>query len=180
MRKFFAPFVAAGLSVAVNHLDAFIEAFTEHANANINDEQLVPALRFDCDARLHELDRAAVTRINRLSPFGQGNRKPALRITDAVLADAPRPIGANGKHLALRLRQDDGRQRSELRAVWWNAGEYAADLAAGMPIDAVIEPKLNAWNGRVNVEAELRDIAMRQREPARSAPSAHIATSPQR
>lgn len=155
--------MAAGLSLAADRLEPFTEAFTEHANANITNEQLVPSLHVDCDAALHELDLTVVKRINSLSPFGRCNRKPALRISGAVVAEAPRQIGSNGKHLALRLRQDEPARegRRELRAVWWNAGEYAGDFAAGMPIDAVIEPKINAWNGRVSVEAELRDVAMR-------------------
>lgn len=167
--------MAAGLSVAIDRIEAFTEAFTEHANASIQPEQLMPAIRIDCDAQLHELDESTVRRINRLSPFGRCNRRPMLRITGAVIADAPRQIGSNGKHLALRMRQEGPAGRQQVRAVWWNAGELAGDLAAGMPIDAVLEPKINHWNGRVSVEGELRDVRMSEAAKSSSQPAGQFA-----
>ncbi len=155
--------MAAGLSLALDRIEQFTEAFTEHANANIQPDDLIASVRVDCDADLHELDEPTVRRINALSPFGRSNRRPTLRISRSVIADTPRQIGANGKHLTLRMRQEGPTGRKELRAVWWNAGELAGDLAAGMPIDAVIEPKLNAWNGRLNVEGEIKDVRMLER-----------------
>lgn len=155
--------MAAGLSLSEDHLAAFCEQFTDHANASITPEHLVPSLRVDCDAQLAELDRPTVTRINKLSPFGRSNRRPTLRVQNAIVDEAPRQIGANGKHLALRLRQDDP-TRTTMRVVWWNAGELAGDLAAGMPLDVLVQPKINSWNNKVTVEGELRDV--RVREPA--------------
>ena len=67
-------------------------------------------------------------------------------------------MGSIGKPLALRLRQEHAGARNLMRAVWWSAGERAADLAAGMRLDVAIEPKLNTWNGRVSVEAQVRDL----------------------
>jgi hypothetical protein len=67
-------------------------------------------------------------------------------------------MGANGKHLSLRLRQQVNGQWQQMRGVWWSAGSRAGDLAAGMKLDVAIEPKLNDWNGQVNVEVELKDV----------------------
>ena len=75
-----------------------------------------------------------------------------------VTMEAPKQIGSYGKHLALRLQQDVAGSRNAIRCVWWNEGSRAADLAAGMRLDVAVEPKLNAWNGRVSVEAEVRDV----------------------
>jgi hypothetical protein len=75
-----------------------------------------------------------------------------------IVADAPRQMGANGKHLSLRLRQQVNGHWQQMRGVWWSAGSRANDLAAGMKVDVAIEPKLNDWNGQVNVEVELKDV----------------------
>ena len=149
---------AAGLTLAAANLPTFTKAFVEYANAQINAEQLTPAVGIDCDAALGELDVESVKRIAALSPFGRSNPRPALRIEGATIADAPRQIGGNGRHLSLRLHQDDGRRRCVVRTVWWGAGALAADLAAGMRLDAIIEPKINTWNGRTTVEGELKDV----------------------
>ena len=151
---------AAGLSLESAKLNAFTEAIGEHAKANITKEQLVPVIKIDCDAQLAEIDLETTKRIAALSPFGRANPKPAIRVQKTTIAEAPKQIGSNGKHLSLRLRQDDSNSRSTLRAVWWNAGNLASDLAAGMHIDVVIEPKINVWNGRTSVEAELKDVRL--------------------
>jgi single-stranded-DNA-specific exonuclease len=149
---------AAGLTLETSKLDAFSTALIEHANAHISAEDLTPTISIDCDARLAELDIAAVKGLKSLSPFGRANRRPMLRVSDLRLTEAPKQIGSNGRHLSLQLRQEVDGRRTFIRGVWWNAGGHAADLAAGMSLDAAIEPKLNEWNGRVSVEGEVADI----------------------
>ncbi|MDY7107426.1 MAG: single-stranded-DNA-specific exonuclease RecJ [Planctomycetota bacterium] len=154
--------MAAGLTLPADRLHAFAEALIAHANERITVEQLTPELRIDCDASLLELDFPTVKRIIALSPFGRANRRPAVRLQGATLLEAPRQIGAHGRHLSVRFRQDEGGCRRVMRGVWWGAGSRAADLAPGMHLDAVIEPKLNEFNGRVSVEAEIRDVMVKE------------------
>ncbi len=149
---------AAGLSLPTAQIEEFTRRLVEHANANISVDQLTPAIRIDCDASLDELDYETVHKIALMSPFGRDNPRPTIRIKDATLAEAPRQIGAQGKHLSLRIRQDRQGQRSLLRTVWWQAGSFADSIATGMHLDVAIEPKLNTWNGRTSVEAVLRDV----------------------
>jgi single-stranded-DNA-specific exonuclease len=153
--------MAAGLSLHVNHLEAFTEMLTEHANAHITTEQLTPAIRLECDASIGELTIETVRKVGGLGPFGRANRRPALCVRDVVIADQPRQIGSQGNHLSMRVRQGDDARRAVLRAVWWNAGQFSSDLAPGMRLDIAIEPKLNEWNGRTSVEAELKDVCVR-------------------
>lgn len=151
--------MAAGLSLRADALDCFRDALRAHAQERIGVDQLTPSLRIDCDAALHEFDADTVRRIQALAPFGRANPKPRLRIRSAEVSAAPRQIGAGGKHLDVMLRQDHSTGTTRLRGVWWNAGRFAADLAAGMRVDLVVEPKLNSWNGRTNVEVEIADAA---------------------
>jgi single-stranded-DNA-specific exonuclease len=149
---------AAGLGLPTASLEAFTAALVEHANAHISVERLTPTLTIDCDAGLEELDLSTVRRIRTLSPFGQANPTPTVRIRNATVAEPPKQIGANGRHLTLRLQVDDGARRRSLRTVWFGAGARAEDLASGMHLDVVIEPKINAWNGRESVEGIIRDV----------------------
>jgi len=146
---------AAGLTLGAENLDAFTAALTRHANTHIDVEQLTPGLWIDCEAEIGELEFEAVNRIASLSPFGRDNPRPAVCIRGATLAESPKQIGANGKHLTLSLRGDG---RRWLRLVWFGAGSHAADLAKGMRVDAVIEPKINHFNGRTTVEGIVSDI----------------------
>ena len=115
----------------------------------------------DCDAELEELGLDTVERIGSLSPFGRANPRPAVRLQKLALVGAPRQIGANGRHLTITVRPG-GSEGQWLRAVWFGEGGRAADLAPGMAVDVVIEPKINAFNGRTTVEGIVRDVRPRE------------------
>lgn len=154
--------MAAGLSLKPDHLETLTQLLTEHAAAHIEADQLTPSITIDCDASLQELDLATVQRLQAIAPFGRANRPPTLRLSQAIVSDAPAQMGANGRHLSLRLRQSVNDRWQTMRSVWWGAGNLGADLAAGMCVDAAIEPRLNDWNGRVTVEAEVKDVHVRE------------------
>ncbi|MEM7228354.1 MAG: single-stranded-DNA-specific exonuclease RecJ [Planctomycetota bacterium] len=152
---------AAGLRLQSSALPAFTEAFIAQANAAIEINELVPVLHIDCSASLTEFSLPAVEGLQKLSPFGKSNRKPTFLLTDLAVDEAPRQMGSNGRHLMVRLRQDGPNGRRLVRAVWWNAGSRVSEIAPGMRLDAAIEPKLNHWQGRTSVEAEIRDVRVR-------------------
>jgi len=58
-----------------------------------------------------------------LEPFGEGNEEPVFGIRGVSFADV-RPLGSDGRHLALQLRA------SGLRAVWWGRGDLVESLRA--------------------------------------------------
>lgn len=157
---------AAGVALHSDRVDAFRAAMVEHANRHITEEELVPSLRFDCEASLSEFDPAAIAAISTLSPFGRRNPRPTFLVRDAVVADMPRLL--KERHLKLHLAQREvagggaagrGSRESarELEAIWWNALPHLAALPRGRRVNAIVEPKVSAWSGRI--ELEIRDIA---------------------
>ena len=148
--------MAAGVKLDAARLEAFAEAFIGAANAAITPDQLTPSLWVDCDASLAELTPDAVGDLERLSPFGPGNARPRIRITDATIASRPEPFGGKSDHLAVMVKS---RASSRIiRLVGWNWAVRRDQLAAGMTIEAVVHPKLNRWNGNTRVEPELSDL----------------------
>ncbi len=150
--------MAAGLSLEEEQLEPFIEALTEHANHFISPELLTPSSTIDLDASLADLTPAVVSELSGLSPFGRGNPRPAIRLRDMQVTSVPREIGRNGRHLSVTVTSDDDHLRKNLRAVWWNGAAHAMNLAMGTRLDLLIHPKLNHWNGRTTVEAEIIDV----------------------
>jgi single-stranded-DNA-specific exonuclease len=147
--------MAAGLTLEQGRLEEFTGAFIEVANAELQPADLVPILKYDCEASLRELDPGTVGTLESLAPFGVGNPRPRLRLSGARLSAPPSLIGATGRHLSMQFKQDG----YSVRAVAWNWGDRLAELAQGMDLDVVVRPKLSEWNGVVRVEAEVEDIA---------------------
>ena len=61
--------------------------------------------------------------VARLEPFGEGNPEPTFGLRGVTLSDV-RPLGSDGRHLTLSLRE------SRLRGVFWNHGDMVEDLRA--------------------------------------------------
>ena len=155
--------MAAGLGLRAERLDEFAAAFIDHASQTIAPELLTPQLDIDCDAHLRELSNDAVRTLEKIGPFGRGNPEVRVVLRGMRVTMPPRTMGAFSKHLSVQLSapSDAGGMNGQtvLRVVGWNWGDQAATFAAGRRFDVAIEPRLNSWNGSVNVEGELKDAA---------------------
>jgi len=148
--------MAAGLSLRRRNLDEFCEAFTAHACAHVGVDDLIATVGADCEAPMTELTQRGIEQLAKLGPFGRGNPMPTVLLRDLRIARPPEPFGAHGAHLNLYVRS--GAQ--EMRLIAWRWGERAGDIRSGARIDAIVEPKVSVWNGRVRVEPVVRDVAI--------------------
>lgn len=145
---------AAGLTIQPNRLDSFRHDFCQYAATHIGADERIAELRIDAEAPLSAFTLHVADQIEQLAPFGQSNARPLLCASGVTLAEPPRPIGADGRHLALRLRQHD----VVLRAVAFGGGEWAEELAAvTKPLDIAFRPVINNFRGRRSVELQLVD-----------------------
>ena len=158
LEKFGGHDMAAGVHVREEKLGEFTEALIAYANERITVEDLVPRVEIDCAASVEELTAETVGQLERLAPFGRSNPPVRVMLPGLHIAAAPRLMGAHGKHLELQVRAARP-GFGLLRLVGWGWGERLESICRGSSLDAVIEPKLSRWNGRVRVEAELKDAA---------------------
>ncbi len=145
---------AAGLKIERRNLQAFREAFCDHAAAEITEGQRTAELWIDAEAPLSAFTLQTVRQMEQLAPFGQGNPRPMVCSCGVRLAEPPRPMGTGGHHLSLQLVQHN----VQLRAVAFGAGDRADELAdLEGPIDVAFRPVINAFRGRQSVELHLAD-----------------------
>jgi single-stranded-DNA-specific exonuclease len=147
--------MAAGLRVQTAKFPDFRAAFCAHARGAIAPEQLVPELTLDCVAELRQVTAALVTDLKRLGPFGHANRRPVLCCRGVTVATPPRRCGKSGDHLQLTVRQGD----ATIKCIAFGYAPLDAKLAPGTTIDLAVEATLNEFNGRANVELEVKDIS---------------------
>ena len=142
--------MAAGLKF--NPIISMISAcaFCDYAAANVTDEMLIPQLCLESMADLSQITEPLVRELQRLAPFGHGNRKPLLCIDAATVATPPRRVGKTGDHLQLMVKQN----RQTIRCIAFGAGDMMDKLASGSSIRVAVEPSINEFNG-----AEVRRTA---------------------
>ena len=79
---------AAGLTIAASEVDAFREAFLEHADSVLTDDDLVPEVRIDAVAQGDALSLDLAEELQQLAPFGMGNPAVSLLVPAATMTDA--------------------------------------------------------------------------------------------
>jgi single-stranded-DNA-specific exonuclease len=111
--------MAAGLTVAPEHLVALRARLNDLARRSLKPEHLQPSILVDASVLLAELTEEQIVELALLEPVGQGNPPVRLALCGMRHAHPPRRMGRDEQHAKFRV--SDGRKTME--AVWWNAGE---------------------------------------------------------
>ena len=146
---------AAGFGVEADQIGELRRRINEVSAERLAMDDLVRHIETDAEAELGEIGQEEVSELNRLAPFGMGNREPVLVTRGVRVEDATR-VG-DGSHLALRLRDEQG---TGAGAIWFRQGEQGARLPAGAKVDVCYRPRLDEWNGRVRVQLQIEDVAV--------------------
>src|SRR4051812_15652433 len=145
---------AAGLSIKPENVEAFAEAFAEHAAGLLVEEDLRPVTRIDAVVpRGTQLTLDLCAELGRLAPFGLGNPEVTLLAPGCELGELA-TVG-EGKHLRFRVRRDG-----------FDAGGAIA-FGAGTRLDSyrregrwkvAVRLQENRWNGTVSPQLVVRGI----------------------
>ena len=154
LRQFGGHAMAAGFELDENRLDEFKTRFNEVAAARLKGADLSPVLEIDRAVTLAEAGEALLAGIRRAGPFGQDNPGPVWAVLGVGVAEL-RIL--KEKHLKLTLT--DGTARRE--AIGFNMAEKLPDG----PVDAAFTLQDNSWNGRTELQLNLREIRPAQAGP---------------
>jgi single-stranded-DNA-specific exonuclease len=145
---------AAGVKLAPETFADFASRFDAHCRATLLPEQKSRTHLVDAEVHLGMLSPRLVETIEEMEPFGIGNPRPLLLVSDAEVIEAPSVMGQGGKHVRLRV----GQGSASLKAVGWNMAERLASLARGSRCSLLVHPMINVWQERRSVELEIRDL----------------------
>lgn len=145
---------AAGLRIEDGKIDAFREAFLAAVAARMPDALRLPQITLDGEATLAGLSLDTVAQLERLAPFGQGNRRPILCASGVRLVEPPRTIGSGARHISMNLTQHG----AKVRGVAFGGADWLPHLPPpGQPFHVAFKPKINEFRGRRTAEMEIVD-----------------------
>ncbi|MFM7205788.1 MAG: single-stranded-DNA-specific exonuclease RecJ [Planctomycetaceae bacterium] len=145
---------AAGLQVDDARIDDFRHAFVAEVEARMPESLRRAQLTLDGETSLAAITLDTVEQLERLAPFGEGNRRPMLCASGVTLAEPARTIGQSGKTLQLQIRQ----HTAKIRGVAFGGGEWLPHLPPpGQPFHVAFRPKINEYRGRRTAELEVVD-----------------------
>jgi single-stranded-DNA-specific exonuclease len=142
---------AAGFTLPTANLARLEQQLSQIATTELAGLDLQPRLDIDAEVGLDELAGDTFQAIQMLAPYGQGNPLPTLLSRNVKVADC-RPMGNNGDHLRLKLKQD---------SIIWDA--VAFGLGNIMPkiqtaIDIVYNLELDKWCGEQRLRLNILDL----------------------
>jgi single-stranded-DNA-specific exonuclease len=151
---------AAGLKLTPDHFPAVAERFDLHCRAALTDDHKRRELVIDAEVPLGMLTPRLVDEIDGLEPYGIGNPRPLLAASGVRIVGEPRAMGDRKHYLSLRLAQGD----VTFRSVDWSSplAERGRKLAPATAYSVAFQPNINEWNGRREVQLELKDVRIDQ------------------
>jgi single-stranded-DNA-specific exonuclease len=131
---------AAGLEIERASVPALALALSEHAERVLSPEDALPVERVDAIVGGDELGMTLAEELQRLAPFGNGNRGVSLMIAEACFRDG-RAMG-EGKHVRFTVESRGARAR----AVAFGGGA-SLPVPEGEPAEATFTLEVNEWGG---------------------------------
>jgi single-stranded-DNA-specific exonuclease len=143
---------AAGFTVRNENLPEFVSRLKEIAKDQLEGRDLRHTLTADLQVALEEMNFEVLDHLNYLEPTGYGN-PDAVFVTRDVKVKSSRTVGAEGRHLKLSLEASGG-------VVFDCIGFRIGHLKETLPsrIDAMFTLEANEWNGRTNLQLNLKDV----------------------
>jgi single-stranded-DNA-specific exonuclease len=130
---------AAGLTIKEEHIEEFKKRFTEAANQQLKDSDVMSKLQLDAEIKFSDLTFDFMESVRLLEPYGNENPQPIL-YCDACQTWPPKIVGKT--HLKLYLEQD--KDERVLEGVALGKAAHSAQLRKkNLKLRIAFTPKVN-------------------------------------
>jgi len=147
--------LAAGFTIETKNIPLLQEKLEAYAELHITEAMLHKPLMIDVEMPLSSATEALWEQLRGFEPFGLGNYEPIF-VTREVSIVEVRQIGADGKHLKLKVQQKD--ESRTINAVAFSMGNLYSSFKSEQPVALAYTIDMNEWNGRRNLQLKIRDI----------------------
>ena len=142
---------AAGFTVRNENLFELVNRLRSIAKRELDGRDLRHSMSADAEVPLSRLTFDLLKQLEGIQPTGYGNPEPVF-ISRKVKVQSKRTVGADSKHLKLSLT--DGHVTVD--AIGFRLGDLLPDLPP--MVDVLYTFEANEYNGRTNLQLNLKDI----------------------
>ena len=144
---------AAGLTVALDRISEFTNAFRTVAEEMITEEMLVQKLFIDADVNLADVNPKFVRVLSQFAPFGPENMRPVFVARSVDVYGTPRIVGKN--HLRFKVRSNG----NILDAIGFNMGDLLPRVKGPKArVDLAFSLDEGDFHGEMTPQLKVRDI----------------------
>lgn len=144
---------ACGMSIKQENFEEFKERVNGYYRSlGLKNQERFLDVREDISvSELDKLNLELMEEIAQLEPFGEGNPEPIFLLPDMFVQDAG-TIGANGKHLRMLIRDDNGKT---MKLLAFNAPKEWTEVRPGARVSVFTVLSENEWQGTRSVEGRI-------------------------
>jgi single-stranded-DNA-specific exonuclease len=151
---------AAGLSVELEHFEAFAQAF-DQALGELHEDAASRPLLIDAEVSLRDLDIKTLQELENLGPFGPGNPEPVFSASARVIDHRV----LKERHLKFTLEagepSGEGERGALFEGIWFHGAERKSIYREGVLQMEWAQfagvPELNRFRGRVTPSFRIKD-----------------------
>ena len=153
---------AAGMSMKKdrNVLDAFRKTINEYADRHVRDEDMIPVIYVDRIVSNEEVDMDLMETICQLEPYGQGNPRPVLKVTDFTTVKKNKNSGDGWKHYTMMGDEKNHLKifGSSCEAVGFFMSEAYLEIGTPKHMDLYGHLSVNHFMGHTRLQMEILHI----------------------
>ncbi len=148
---------AAGFTVSPESIENFRENLLEIADSELDDDDVVREYSVDAEIQIGDINWDLLEEIEKFAPFGFGNPKPKFVVKNVKL-DRIKAVGSDGDHLQIGIADEETGEY--IRGIGFNLGKKVQETEVGDKVDLLFTLEENVWNGRSNLQMNVKDIRM--------------------
>ncbi len=174
--------MAAGFTVETEKILELQKVLEDLAEEQLHDGLLTRILKIDSEIPLDLVSQELFNELQKLGPFGMANFEPIF--ASKVVIQEARKIGAEGKHLKLRIKPVIARSvvtkqsaqnkiatqtsfarndklnngNTSFNAIAFGMGEMFDRLKPGQEVEMAYTVDENVWNGTTELQLKVKDI----------------------
>lgn len=147
---------AAGMTLAPENVEPFIDRFESVVSSTINPELLIPEIKIDAIIQLSEINNSLYKILEQFEPFGPGNMRPVF-MTSCVCDNGHSKI-VKQDHIRFEIKQDNS---ETFTGIGFNLADKFELVSSGKPFDICFHIDENDWNGNKSIQLKVIDIKER-------------------
>ncbi len=145
-------YFAAGMTMQLNQVDAFIAAFEKQVVDTIDPAILIPEISIDAELQLSDITPALLNLINQFEPFGPNNLRPVF-ISKGVSDYNGYSKIVKDAHLKFSIQQHGLR----MEGIGFNLADKIGIVKEGL-FDVVYTIDQNEFNGKSRLQIKVVDL----------------------
>jgi len=138
---------AAGISLKLDDLDAFVDACSKAIEKRMAEIESIPE-SFDLEYPIEDVDGTLYYKLRKLAPFGEGWPEPVFYCPNVEVITARPTTGQQHYRLVV------GRGDKTLSALWW----WAENVPEKGTVDLLYSIGINRWDGKEEVQLIVKGV----------------------